>query len=262
MTCSILMVGCGNMGGALLARWIKLDGVDVTVMDPGSPILPDGVSHIASLDELDDARFDAMIVAVKPQLISKAIPPPAEYLKDGGVAVSIAAGTSADVVSEACGGAAVVRLMPNMPARVGQGVSGLYAQGAVTEAQRALATKLAEAVGVAIWVQAEDAIDRITAAAGSGPGYVFEFARTYQDAAEEMGFSPKEARRLVLETMLGCMMLAAEGETSFELLRDSIMSKGGTTAAGVSALNDDGALSTHISAALKAAYERAVELRA
>ncbi len=262
MTCSILMVGCGNMGGALLARWVELDGVDVTVMDPGSPILPDGVKHVYDLGELGDTKFDGMIVAVKPQLIAKAIPPAAEFLKEGSFAVSIAAGTSADVVSEACAGAAVIRLMPNMPARVGQGVSGLYAQDAVSESQRALATKLAEAVGVAIWVQAEDAIDRITAAAGSGPGYVFEFARTYQQAVEGLGFSAEEARRLVLETMLGCMMLAGEGDTSFELLRNSIMSKGGTTAAGVSALNDDGSLSQHISAALSAAYERAVELRA
>jgi len=91
---------------------------------------------------------------------------------------------------------------------------------------------------------------------------VYEFARAYQTAVEEQGFAADEARRLVLQTMLGCMMLAADGETSFENLRNSIMSRGGTTAAGVSALNDDGGISKRISAALKAAYGRAVELRA
>lgn len=250
------------MGGALLARWIELDGFDVTVLDPGDPILPDGARHVPKPADLGDAKFDALIVAVKPQLIADAVPPAAARLKSGGFAISIAAGLSAQRVSEACGGAPVVRLMPNMPARVGRGVSGLYAQPGVSEAQRDQSARLARAVGAAIWVEAEDAIDRITAAAGSGPGYVFEFARTYQDAVEALGFAPEEARRLVLETMLGCMTLAADGEGDFEALRNSIMSRGGTTAAGVAALNEDGALSAHIDAALSAAYARAVELRA
>lgn len=262
MTCSILMVGCGNMGGALLARWIELDGVSVTVVDPGQPILPAGVTHLSDVSELGEARFDGLIVAVKPQLIDAAIPPAAAFLKPGGFALSIAAGTAAAKVSAACNGAPVIRLMPNMPARVACGVSGVYAQPSIGEKNRALATRLAEAVGLAIWVQDEDAIDRITAAAGSGPGYVFEFARVYQLAAEAQGFSPDEARQLVLQTMMGCMALAAEGKTSFEELRNSIMSKGGTTAAGVSALNGDGAVTDHIEAALQAAYDRAVELRA
>ncbi len=261
MTQSILMVGCGNMGGALLARWASLDGLSFTVLDPASPQTPSGVAQVSYADQLGGERFDVLIVAVKPQLIDQAMPPAASRLGDGGFVLSIAAGASARQVSAACGGAPVLRLMPNMPARIGRGVSGLFAQPACTVAHRALGSRLADAVGGALWLETEDAIDRITAAAGSGPGYVFEFARTYQAAVEALGFAPEQARQLVLETVLGAMTLAAEGEDSFETLRQSITSEGGTTASGLEALNGDGGLDARLSRALAAAYARAVALR-
>lgn len=262
MRWNLIMVGCGNMGGALLSRWIKLGGVGVTVVDPGEPKLPAGVKWVKSVDDLDASeRFDSLILAVKPQLIDVAIPPAAKFVKNGGCVVSIAAGASAAKVSAAAGDVSALRLMPNMPARVGRGVSGLYADAAATKDHRELGTILGEAVGEAIWLEDEDQIDRITAAAGSGPGYVFEFARTYQKAVEAQGFGPSDARRLVIETMAGCMALALEDEAGFEDLRNSIMSKGGTTAAGVNALNHDGVLDDRLNAALTAAYSRAVELR-
>jgi pyrroline-5-carboxylate reductase len=117
-------------------------------------------------------------------------------------------------------------------------------------------------VGTAIWVADEDQIDRITAAAGSGPGYVYEFARTYQQAAQALGFDEDQSRTLVLQTIAGCMALAEETGETFEALRDSIMSKGGTTAAGVSRLNENDVLTHHVKGALQAAYDRACELRA
>lgn len=262
MTTHIVMIGCGNMGGALLARWATLAGLSFTVVDPARPETPDAVAVETSVDALTAGSFDLLIVAVKPQLIDVAIPPAAKLLKSGGAALSIAAGTSAETISKAAGGAPAIRLMPNMPARIGQGVSGLYAQDACTKDHRALADKLGEAVGTALWLADEDQVDRITAAAGSGPGYVFEFARTYQAAAQELGFDADQARALALQTIAGCMALAEDTGQSFETLRDSIMSKGGTTAAGVNALNADGELDARLSAALNAAYTRACELRA
>lgn len=257
----ILMVGCGNMGGALLARWtVSLDH-DFTVIDPAQPELPFGAKGVASADDLAGQTFDALIVAVKPQLIDAAMPAAAPLLNTGGPAISIAAGASAAMTSKASGDAPVIRLMPNMPARIGRGVSGLFAQDDCTPAHKALAQELGEAVGTAIWLDEEDQIDRITAAAGSGPGYVFEFARTYQDAVEGLGFSKAEARALVLETMLGAMELAADGDTDFEALRISITSKAGTTEAGLKAMNGDGSLSEKLRATLDAAYKRGVELR-
>ena len=262
MSNSVLMVGCGNMGGALLAQWAKLEGVTVTVIDPAGPDVPEGVKVVASADVLSGETFDALIVAVKPQLIDKAIPQAAGLLKSDGFGLSIAAGTSAATISKALGGRPAVRLMPNMPARVAQGVSGLFAQDGITPAQKDLADRMGEAVGTAIWLADEDQIDRITAAAGSGPGYVYEFARTYQQAAQDLGFDKDQSRALVLQTIAGCMALAEETGEDFGALRDSIMSKGGTTAAGVSKLNENDVLTKHIKGALQAAYDRACELRA
>ena len=261
MATRIVMIGCGNMGGALLARWARLDGLEFTVVDPAKPSVPDGVALEDSVDGLEPGAFQALIVAVKPQLIDKAIPPAADLLAEGGAAISIAAGTSAETVSRAAGGAPAIRLMPNMPARIGQGVSGLYADPACTGEHKTLAAQLGDAVGTAIWLADEDQVDRITAAAGSGPGYVFDFARAYQEAAQALGFDAGQARALTLQTLAGCMALAKETGQSFEELRDSIMSKGGTTAAGVNVLNEGGELDTRMRAALGAAYARALELR-
>ena len=255
------MIGCGNMGGALLARWGRLDGLEFTVVDPAGPDVPAGVALKDSADALEGGTFQALIVAVKPQLIDQAIPPAARRLEKDGVAISIAAGTGADSVSRAANGAPAIRLMPNMPARIGQGVTGLYADPACTGEHKTLAARLGEAVGTAIWLADEDQVDRITAAAGSGPGYVFDFARAYQDAAEALGFDADQARALTLQTLAGCMALAEKTGQPFDALRDSIMSKGGTTAAGVEVLNEGGELDTRMRAALGAAYARALELR-
>jgi len=249
------------MGGALLAQWVKLDHLSVTVLDPGQLQLPAGVTHVSNAAELGDGRFDAIVVAVKPQLIAQALPPASEYLAETGCVISIAAGTSAQSLAKHCQNAPIIRLMPNMPARIGRGVSGLYAEPTCTQAHRALAGRMAKAAGAAIWLDTENAIDQITAAAGSGPGYVYEFARTYQDAVEALGFSSEDAQTLVLETILGSLTLASDSDDSFETLRDSIMSKGGTTAAGVAALNADGELGRRLERAVTAAYDRAVELR-
>lgn len=262
MSNSVLMVGCGNMGGALLAQWAKLDGVTVTVIDPAGPEAPAGVKVVSSPGALDGQDYDALIVAVKPQLIDAAIPQAAGLLKADGFALSIAAGTSAATISRAVGGRPAIRLMPNMPARIARGVSGLFAQDGIRPEQKDLADRMGSAVGTAIWLADEDQIDRITAAAGSGPGYVYEFARTYQQAAQDLGFDEAQSRALVMQTIAGCMALAEETGQSFEALRDSIMSKGGTTAAGVAKLNEDDGLTTRVKGALQAAYDRACELRA
>ncbi len=261
MSQSVLMVGCGNMGGALLARWSELSDLHFTVLDPGLEMPPHGAGLVAHADQLESSAFDVIVAAVKPQLINTALPPAAAHLKPDGVVVSIAAGTLAETVSSACGGAPVVRLMPNMPAQIGRAVSGVFAQKAVTDSQRDLAHRLAAAVGSVIWLDDEDGVDRITASAGSGPGYVFDFARAYQAAVEAQGFSAEAARKLVVETMLGSLLLAADDNRTFEALRQSITSQGGTTAAGLAALNAEGRLDESLASALNAAYARAVELR-
>lgn len=257
----ILMIGCGKMGGALLGHWMAGEE-SFTIVDPALDAAPAGARLVADPADLGDARFDVVIVAIKPQMIDEVLPGHAARLAEGGYALSIAAGCSAARISRAMNDAPVVRVMPNLPAAVGQGVSGLYAAPDADPAQLAHAKALMERAGAVVTVDSEDKLDRATAVAGSGPGYVFEIARTYVAAAEELGFSREEARTMVLGTMAGTVAMAlADGAEDLGSLRISVTSKGGTTAAGLAALNGEDELSRLMRATLNAAYERAVELR-
>ena len=255
------MIGCGKMGGALLDHWMA-GSENFTIVDPALDAAPAGARLVADAADLGEASFDVVIVAIKPQMIDDVLPGHAHRLRSHGYALSIAAGCSAERIAGAMDGAPVVRVMPNLPAAVGQGVSGLYAAPDADPAQLAHARALMERAGEVIAVDSEDRLDRVTAVAGSGPGYVFEIARAYVVAAEELGFTREEARTMVLGTMAGTIAMALEdGAPDLGSLRESVTSKGGTTAAGLGALNGDDELSRLMRATLQAAYERAVELR-
>lgn len=258
---NILMVGCGKMGGALLEHWMS-GGETFTIVDPALDAAPASARLVADASELGSETFDLVIAAIKPQLIDAVLPDHARRLAQGGYVLSIAAGCSAERISRAMAGAPVVRVMPNLPAAVGRGVSGIYADGAIGPDQLAHATALMERAGTVVAVESEDRLDRVTAVAGSGPGYVFEIARTYVAAAEELGFDRAQARQMVLGTMAGTIAMAMEDDAEdLGTLRNSVTSKGGTTAAGLAALNGDEDLSRLMRATLQAAYDRAVELR-
>lgn len=258
---NILMVGCGKMGSALLTHWMS-GGERFTIVDPALESAPASARLVADAGELGDEQFDVVIVAIKPQLVDEVVAQHAHRLAAGGYALSIAAGCSAGRIAKALNGAPVVRVMPNLPAAVGEGVSGLYAAGDADPAQLAHAQAMMERAGDVVVVDSEDRLDRVTAVAGSGPGYVFEIARTYVAAAEELGFSHEDARKMVLGTMAGTLAMAMEdGADELGSLRNSVTSKGGTTAAGLAALNGDDELSRLMRATLQAAYDRAVELR-
>ena len=140
-------------------------------------------------------------------------------------------------------------------------MSGAWANARTSDAQRAAIEAMMLRAGELVWVEEEDGLDRVTAIAGSGPGYVFEIARTYVEAARELGFSEDQARRLVLATMAGTVEMAARSDRSLAELRNAVTSKAGTTEAGLNALNGGGDLSTLLQATTRAAYARAVELR-
>ena len=249
------------MGGALLDHWMS-GGENFTIVDPMLEKAPDGVRLVKDRSAIADDRFDTIIVAIKPQMIDDVVPAYAPNLADDGYVLSIAAGASAARLKKAMGGAPVVRVMPNLPAAVGKGTSGVLAGPDVSEAQASHAMEMMQRTGTAIAVENEDVLDRATAVAGSGPGYVFEIARAYVAAAEKLGFAPDQARALVLGTMEGTIAMAlANPDTPLEELRNSVTSKGGTTAAGLDALNGDGGLSETLNATLQSAYDRAVELR-
>lgn len=249
------------MGSALLSQWVKGSEV-ITVVDPMQDRVPQGVALLRSAGELGRRTFDCIVAAVKPQLIDEIMPAYAAHLASDGYVLSIAAGYSAPRLSALMGDVPVVRTMPNLPAAVGRGVSGLYAGPHTTPAHLAHAREFMGRAGTVVVVDSEDRLDRVTAVAGSGPGYVFEIARAYAAAAVAQGFSEAEARDMVLGTIGGAIAMAQEpGAPSLEELRNSVTSKGGTTAAGLAALNGDGSLDRRLRDTLQAAYDRAVELR-
>ncbi|AKM07483.1 pyrroline-5-carboxylate reductase family protein [Pelagerythrobacter marensis] len=260
-TKNILMIGCGKMGGALLEHWMS-GGDNFTIVDPALGQVPAPAQLVADAGELGENSYDVIVVAIKPQMIADIMPAHADRLAPGGYVLSIAAGCSAERISNAMNGAPVIRVMPNLPAAVGQGVSGICPAPGVGDDQRAHAEAMMARTGTAITVDSEDKLDRVTAVAGSGPGYVFEIARAYVAAAQDLGFSQEEARAMVLGTMAGTVAMAeADEDGDLETLRNSVTSKGGTTAAGLNALNGDETLTRLMRSTLQAAYDRAVELR-
>ncbi len=249
------------MGSALLSQWVS-GGEKITVVDPMASDLPNGVSLVRDREEIADQRFDCIVAAVKPQMFDDVMPDYAGNLSDDGYVLSIAAGYSAGRLSKLMGDKPVVRVMPNLPAAIGRGVSGLCAGPLVSDAHMDHAEEFMGRAGTTIVVDSEEKLDRVTAVAGSGPGYVFEIARAYAEAAMAQGFTEEEAREMVLGTIGGAIAMASEPSApSLEDLRNSVTSKGGTTAAGLNALNGDKGLSDRLHATLQACYDRAVELR-
>ena len=256
----ILLIGCGQMGGALLKQWRQTRTNCFTVADPAVPTLGTDLRHVTSASALKGAKFDMIIIAVKPQLIAQVLPDYRLALRAGGVFVSIAAGASCATYETILGQVPLVRVMPNLPAMVGQGVSGLYANAACTPQHLTQVTNLMAQTGKAITVASEDEIDRLTAISGSGPGYIFEIIRSFIKATEGLGFSPQTAQNLVLGTMAGAVETARLSDDSAETLHGSVTSKGGTTEAGLAELCRGGILERLLADTVEAAYARAKAL--
>ena len=228
----VLMAGCGNMGGALLGRWLQQPDFEFTVISPSNRRCPEGVRVESDVSRLQGQLFDLIVIAVKPQLINDVIPAYVDLLAKDACFISMAAGFSVSSLEKLTGSKPVVRIMPNMPVSVGKGVSALFANQLVSQQHKDLITNLMQATGQLIWVEQEDAIDRFTAIAGSGPGYAFEIARCWVQAGQALGFSETEAREMVLQTLSGSAEMALASDSSLEELRNGVTSKNGTTATG------------------------------
>lgn len=258
---NILLVGCGKMGGALLAQWVKHDGASISVVDPAASDLPDAARLYKDIGALETEFFDLIIVAVKPQMIDDVMPPYKSLLAPNGFIASIAAGYMAQRLADLFGTTKIVRVMPNLPAEIGRGVSGLFALPDVSAEHRDGIEALLRLAGGVVWVDTEDALDRVTAIAGSGPGYVFEIARCFVEAAKQLGFTDEQARDLVLDTMAGTVEMARDSNETLETLRNNVTSKNGVTQAGLEQFHADQRLAKLFEAVTQAAYDRAVELR-
>jgi pyrroline-5-carboxylate reductase len=261
----LVLIGAGKMGGALLAGWLKggLDPKAVLVVDPGPPpetldmLAKAGIAHLTAPPAGTAARV--LLIAVKPQMMGAALPAVRALVGPATVSVSIAAGTTVATLEAALGGA-IVRAMPNTPAQVGRGATGLYANAAVTPADRALVGALIEAVGIVGWVEEESLIDAVTAMSGSGPAYVFLLAEALASAGIAAGLPPDMAERFARATVSGSGELLAQSPLPPGELRRNVTSPNGTTAAALAVLMADDGLAPLLERAVVAAKRRAEEL--
>ena len=261
----ITFLGGGNMANALIGGMLKqgfsASGIDV--IDPGAEArqkLADSYGvHCHESAASAPASPDVLVLAVKPQQMKEAVAPLVEKLGNA-VVVSIAAGLDMAALSRWLGGhRMIVRCMPNTPALIGAGITGLCALPEVSADERALADRVLKAVGNTVWIESEARMDAVTAISGSGPAYVFLFIEALQQAAAEFGFTPEQGRQLAIETVQGAAALAAQSSEPASLLRERVTSKGGTTEAALNVFSSSD-VSAVTQKALQAARDRSREL--
>ena len=261
----LLLVGCGKMGGALLAGWLDqgVAAADITVIEPAGPVTAAGVTTIAEAAALPADYAPAItVVAVKPQTMDQALAPlGGRHAVARGVVLSIAAGKTIGYFEGVFGAqTAIVRAMPNTPAAVGRGITVLTANAAVSAAGRQLSGELMSAVGEVGWIEDEALMDAVTATSGSGPAYVFLLIETLARAAEEAGLEAELALRLAQATVSGAGELARLAEEPAAQLRQNVASPGGTTAAALEVLMAEDGLQSLMTRAVAAATQRSREL--
>jgi pyrroline-5-carboxylate reductase len=263
---SIVLVGAGNMGGAMLSGWLKngVPGASVTVVDPSPSeamraMMSDaGATHVTALPEA--ASADILFLAVKPQLMDAVLPPLKPLVGDATVIVSVAAGKTLSSMQSHLGDGAMVRAMPNTPAMIGRGVTGAYANDKVSASQRDAVHALLKVSGPVEWVSSEADIDAVTAVSGSGPAYVFYLVECMAEAGRKAGLPADLAMRLARETVSGAGELLHQATEDASRLRQNVTSPGGTTAAALSVLMADDGMQPLFDKAIEAARSRAEEL--
>jgi pyrroline-5-carboxylate reductase len=250
------------MGSALLRGWVNAGvAAHITVVEPeGSPsgfASNDRVSWHRSPAELsDDPAPDAVVFAVKPQIVDAVLPDYQRWAAPQTLFVSIVAGKTIAGMTRHLGPAAVVRTMPNTPAAIGRGITVACANQRVTMAQRELCDRLLAAAGESAWVEDEALLDAVTAVSGSGPAYVFLLVEALAEAAEAMGLPPALALRLARATVAGSGELARLSDEDPTQLRRNVTSPGGTTEAALDVLMAQDGLSPLIKRAVFAAAAR------
>jgi pyrroline-5-carboxylate reductase len=263
---ALVLVGCGKMGSALLRGWINAGAASrFMVIEPEGP--PPGLVDSAAVswhrapEELpDDPAPDAVVVAVKPQVIDAILPRYRRWARPPTLFVSIVAGKTIAGMSRRLGPASLIRTMPNTPAAIGRGITVACANERVTAGQRRLCDRLLAAVGDSAWVEDEGMLDAVTAVSGSGPAYVFLLIEALAAAAEASGLPPALALRLARSTVAGSGELARCSDETPAQLRENVTSPGGTTRAALDVLMGKEGLAPLIKRAVAAAAARSRKL--
>jgi pyrroline-5-carboxylate reductase len=265
----IAFIGGGNMASALIGGLVRAgrSPASILAVDPGDAarhkLQADfGVRTLAAAADATLAGAQLVVWAVKPQLFTAAAAPCAAHLA-GALHLSVMAGIRSDAIARAMGlapaAARIVRSMPNTPALIGRGIAGLFATPAVSAAERAQVEAVLAPTGQTLWVGREADLDAVTALSGSGPAYVFYWVEAMVAAAEAMGLTAEQGKRLALATFDGATALAAQSDEPVGTLRERVTSKGGTTFAALESMRGDG-VAEAVARAVRAAQRRAAEL--
>ncbi len=268
---TILLVGCGRMGGALLEGWFKcgLNPVDVIIVEPAGRDTIAPCSKHRALTCLSDAADvprdfvpDVVLFAVKPQIADGVVPGYRRFAGQAPVFLSVIAGKTTGYFQKHLGeDAAIVRSMPNTPAAVGKAISALYAAPGVSAVQRRVCEVLLSAVGEVAWLADESHMDAVTAISGSGPAYVFLMVEALRDAGIAAGLPADLAEHLARSTIIGSgTLLERDAATAPAVLRQNVTSPNGTTAAALSVLMGENGLKELMTRAAAAAAKRSKEL--
>ena len=257
-------IGGGNMAQALITGWLKqgISASQIHVIDPAAATREHLSQHLGVTcheQASADLSSSGMVVwAIKPQVF-KEVALSLNGMFPQALHLSVAAGVRSDSIGRWLDTPSVVRAMPNTPALVGLGQTGLFAGPAVSASQREHVQALMQAVGQSIWVEREELLDAVTALSGSGPAYVFYFIEAMTKAGVSMGLTPEQAQQLAVGTFTGAAELAHSSSESPEVLRERVTSKGGTTFAAITSMQDHH-LDRTIAQAMQAAHQRSIEM--
>ena len=251
----LLMVGAGNMGGAMLARWLAtgMPADAVTVVSPSGRAMPGGVRVVSEIPA--SAVFDTILLGLKPHQLDSIRAPLRGHAPR--LVVSILAGVELQTLAGLMQ-APVVRAMPNLPVAIGKGVVALHGARGTEAGERAAA--LMAPLGLVEWIGDERLFDAVTALAGSGPAFLYRFIDALAQAGEALGLPPEQAGRLALATVEGSAFLAGAADVAPGALAERVASPGGSTRKGLDVLDDDAALMKLLSATLAAATRRNAEM--
>lgn len=263
----IVFLGAGNMARSLIGGLLQQGFApnNLAACDPIAESLSAievlGPVRTSTSNEALLADADVVVLAVKPQIMKQALTPLAALIQQRKpLLISIAAGISTGALEAWAGGSVpVVRCMPNTPALVRRGATALFANAQVSASQRAMASDILSAVGLALWVENEQQLDAVTAISGSGPAYFFLLMEAMQSAGQSLGLAPELTDALVLQTALGAATMACDSDVDVAELRRRVTSPNGTTQAALESFERDGLRAT-VDAALQAAAQRSVTL--
>jgi len=262
----VLIIGAGNMGltyATSIGESKILESRDLLIMDTASDKVKslEKIDYFEVYDRIENCidKADVVLIAIKPYHSNSLFNSIKNLVRQDQVFVSLMAGVTIKTIQEALGVKKVIRTMPNLPAQVGKGVTSFTSAPEVSQAELDAIKKLLDTTGISLLVKDERTIDASTGISGSGPAYVFYFMHSMMEAAADMGFTPQEAKTLVLQTFDGAIELFNQNDLSPEQWMSRVASKGGTTQAALDSMESN-KVRELIKEAAFAAFKRAEEI--